>query len=71
MPFLIDRKRISVYQALLLQMSGVSALDDKTSTVQYKPATNLAGNDALAHFEHSRGYDQYHLHHPIFMAYTV
>ena len=38
--------------------SGVSALDDKTATVQYKPATSLAGNNALAHYEQSRGYDQ-------------
>ena len=37
--------------------SGVSALDDKTATVQYKPATSLAGNNALAHYEQSRGYD--------------
>jgi len=28
-------------------------------TVQYKPATSLAGNNnALAYYEHSRGYDQ-------------
>ena len=39
--------------------SGASALDDKTTTVQYKPATSLAGNNnALAHYEQSRGYDQ-------------
>ena len=39
--------------------SGVSALDDRTATVQYKPATSLAGNsNALAHYEQSRGYDQ-------------
>ena len=39
--------------------SGASALDDKTATVQYKPATSLAGNNnALAHYEQSRGYDQ-------------
>ena len=38
--------------------SGASALDDKTATVQYKPATSLAGNNALAHYKQSRGYDQ-------------
>ena len=39
--------------------SGASAPDDKTATVQYKPATSLAGNNnALAHYEQSRGYDQ-------------
>ena len=39
--------------------SGASALDDKTATVQYKPATSLAGNNnALAHYKESRGYDQ-------------
>ena len=39
--------------------SGTSAPDDKTATVQYKPATSLAGNNnALAHYEQSRGYDQ-------------
>jgi len=39
--------------------SGVSVLDDKTATVQYKPATSLAGNkNALAHYEQSCGYDQ-------------
>ena len=39
--------------------SGVSAPDDKTATVQYNPATSLAGNNnALAHYEQSRGYDQ-------------
>ena len=39
--------------------SGASALDDKTATVQYKPATSLAGNkNALAHYEQSRGYNQ-------------
>ena len=38
---------------------GASALDDKTATVQYKPATSLAGNsNALAHYKQSRGYDQ-------------
>ena len=38
---------------------GASAPDDKTATVQYKPATGLAGNNnALAHYEQSRGYDQ-------------
>ena len=31
--------------------SGASAPDDK-------PATSLAGNNALAHYEQSRGYDQ-------------
>ena len=39
--------------------SGASVLDDKTATVQYKPATSLAGNNnALAHYEQSPGYDQ-------------
>ena len=38
--------------------SGASAADDKTATVQYKPATSLAGNNALAHYEQSRGYNQ-------------
>ena len=39
--------------------SGASAPDDKTATVQYKPATSLASNNnALAHYELSRGYDQ-------------
>ena len=39
--------------------SGASAPDDKTATVQYKPSTSLAGNNnALAHYEQSRGYDQ-------------
>ena len=38
--------------------SGASAPDDKTATVQYKPATSLADNNALAHYEQSRGYDQ-------------
>ena len=39
--------------------SGASAPDDKTATVKYKPATSLAGNNnALAHYEQSRGYDQ-------------
>ena len=39
--------------------SSVSVPDDKTATVQYKPATILAGNNnVLAHYEQSRGYDQ-------------
>ena len=39
--------------------SGASAPDDKTVTVLYKPSTSLAGNNnALAHYEQSRGYDQ-------------
>ena len=39
--------------------SGASALDDKKETVQYKPASSLAGNNnALAQYEQSRGYDQ-------------
>ena len=39
--------------------SSASALDDKTATVQYKPSTSLVGNNnALAHYEQSRGYDQ-------------
>ena len=37
--------------------SGASAPDDKTATVQYKTETSLAGNNALAHYEQSRGYD--------------
>ena len=36
--------------------SGASAPDDKTATVQCKPATSLAGNNnALAHREQSHG----------------
>ena len=39
--------------------SGTSAPDDKTATVECKPATSLAGNNnALAQCEQSRGYDQ-------------
>ena len=38
--------------------SGVSALDDKTATVQYNSATSLAGNNALAHYEQSHSYHQ-------------
>ena len=38
--------------------SGASAPDVKTATFQYKPATSLAGNNALAHYEQSRDYDQ-------------
>ena len=39
--------------------SGASAPDDKTATVQYKPAMSLTGNNnALAHYEQSHGYDQ-------------
>ena len=39
--------------------SGASAPDDKTATVQHKPATSLAGNNnMLAYYEQSRGYDQ-------------
>ena len=38
--------------------SGASAPDDKTTTIQYKPATSLTGNNnALANYEQSRGYD--------------
>ena len=38
--------------------SGAST-DDKTATVQYKHVTILAGNnDALTHYEQSRGYNQ-------------
>ena len=38
---------------------SASVLDDKTATVQYKPATGLAGNNnALARYAQSRGYDQ-------------
>ena len=39
-------------------VSGASAPDDKTVTVQYKPATSLAGNNVLAHYKQSRGFDQ-------------
>ena len=47
-----ERKR--VYSA-----NGASAPNDKTATIQYKPATSLAGNsNTLAHYEQSRGYDQ-------------
>ena len=39
--------------------SGVSVPDDKTATVQHKPATSHAGNNnALGHYEQSCGYDQ-------------
>ena len=39
--------------------SGASAPDDKTATVQYKPATSLAGNNnTLAYYKQPRGYDQ-------------
>ena len=39
--------------------SGASAPDDKTATVQYKPSMSLVGNNnALAHYEQSRDYDQ-------------
>ena len=39
--------------------SSASVPDDKTATVQYKPATSLAGNNtALAYYKQSRGYDQ-------------
>ena len=51
--------------------SGASAPDDKTATVQYKPSTSLDGNNnALAHYEQSRGYDHIHMHYPLFMACT-
>ena len=50
--------------------NSASALDDKTATVQYKPATSLTGNNALAHYEQSRGYDQISHDYPIFMACT-
>ena len=43
--------------------SGASAPDDKTVTVQYKPATSLAGNNVLAHYKQSRGFDQ--ISHPL------
>ena len=35
-----------------------SGASSKTGTVQYKPVTRLAGNNALADYEQSRGYDQ-------------
>ena len=39
--------------------SSASASDDKTATIQYKPATSLASNNnALGHYEQSRGYNQ-------------
>ena len=39
--------------------STASAPDDKTASVQYKPATSLAGNNnTLAHYKQSRGYNQ-------------
>ena len=38
--------------------SGACTLDDKTATIQYKPATSLPGNNALAHYKQSHGYDQ-------------
>ena len=42
--------------------SGASAPDDKTTTIQYKPATSLTGNNnALANYEQSHGYN--HLSH--------
>ena len=48
--------------------SGTSAPDDKTATVQYKPATSLAGNNiALAYYSHVATI-KYHMHYPIFMA---
>ena len=38
--------------------SGAST-DDKTASIQYKPVTSLAGNNnALVHYERSRGFDQ-------------
>ena len=50
--------------------SGASAPDDKMATVQYKPATNLAGNNnVLAHYSHVATI-KYHMHYPIFMACT-
>ena len=34
-------------------------MTSKTATVHYKPVTSLSGNNnALAHYEQSRGYDQ-------------
>ena len=45
--------RASLLQAVCLQMTG------KTATVHYKPVMSLAdNNNALAHYEQSRGYDQ-------------
>ena len=39
--------------------SGASVPDDKMATVQYKPATSLAGNNnTLAQYKQSRGYYQ-------------
>ena len=44
---------MSLLQAVHLQMTS------KTATIQYKPVTSLAGNNnALAHYELSRGFDQ-------------
>ena len=37
--------------------SGKST-DDKTATIQYQPLTSLAGNNELAHYEQSHGFDQ-------------
>ena len=50
--------------------SGVSAPDDKMATVQCKPATSLAGNNALAHYDESHGYDQLSHAFPIFTVCT-
>ena len=33
-------------------------MTSKTVTIQYKPVMSLAGNNALAHYEQSRGFDQ-------------
>ena len=34
-------------------------MTSKTATIRYKPVVNLAGNNnALAHYEQSRGFDQ-------------
>ena len=49
-------------------------MTSKTATIQYKPVTSLAGNNnALAHYEQSRGFDQISqvMHYPIFMACGV
>ena len=48
-----------------------ASTDDKTATIQYKPVTSLVGNNnALAHYEQSRGFDQISqvMHYPVFMA---
>ena len=38
--------------------NGASTEMSKTATIQYKPLMSLAGNNDLAHYEQSRGYDK-------------